>query len=259
MIGSTPTMRRLSPLTALLLVGTACGTVLDLSADDGPPAVIDAGNNGADGAGPSSEGGSPDARTGDAAVDASCGDTSSDPANCGACGRACNVSAACKSGACAGLVVFVTSATTTGAFNNGAGDKLCNDLAKAARLGGAFRAWMREPNKDRFSASVTRTPYYRTDGMMVAFQWPPGDDLMNPISLDEKRTEPFGALVWSDLGGDGVVAPVNNCQGWANPAFNQQGTFGTASATTALWTLSAASADVKACNDPQHLYCVEKP
>jgi len=250
------------PLCSLLVLGIAagCGTLLDV-ADDPPPATpLPNGDGGADAESSKDAAALPDGSPIDGAPEASCGDTSSDPANCGSCGRKCNVGGTCKAGKCDRFVVFVTSTAMNGAFTLVAADGECAARAQAGSLGGTFRAWMPSPGAtpNRFAPPVL-APYYRTNGDQVAPQWPPGSTLSLPISYDEKGVARPSALVWSELDGNGDVTGINDCLGWVNPAANQQGGYGRASATDGTWTQPVSASDVQSCDQSLAFYCVERP
>lgn len=245
---------------AVVVVTAGCGALLSVDGDDPLPAPV-GGDGGLDGGSASDaradNDGSPAEE--DAAIDASCGDTSSNPDHCGACGRTCNLDGGCASGRCERFVVFVTSTTTKGGFGGtAAGDKRCTDLARAAGLGGDFRVWIGADTIDRFAPQVTAA-YHLTSGVRIATKWPPAGDLEQAISFDETARQPGSPTeVWSDFYEDGGVAPmgtINNCQGWANGSNLQQGGYGS-SASASEW--SRAPGD-RPCGSDLRLYCVEKP
>ena len=251
-------------MLAVLGVAVGCGTLLGVEEE---PEQITRPDGGGDGdpegdARSDRDSGQADDAAFDSEIEASCVDAASDPDNCGACGRKCNLDAGCTSGRCERFVVFVTSTTQDGAFNGTNADKRCTDLAHDAGLGGDFRVWIGGPGTaNRFAPEVV-APYHRTNGERVSTKWPPGGALERPIRYDERGAQPTGtSQVWSDLYGDGSVAPsatVNNCLGWVTQAINQQGGYGESASSTAEWTRGTIPNDMP-CSTRLRLYCVETP
>jgi len=249
-------------VVALGLVA-GCGSLLGL--EDDPPAPPAPGVDAAVEAGPNRDGQTEGGDAGqdlDAASDAcASANTASDPSNCGACGRKCNLDGGCESGTCERLVAFVTSNTHSATFGGTAADKRCTDLAHDAGLGGDFRVWMGGPGTTNRFAPVA-APYHRTTGERISPKWPPGPDVLEEaIDRDERGVERANAAVWSDLANDGTVEPtgtVNNCQGWGTQAANQQGGYGRSSSKDGEWTRATTPPDM-ACSNQLRLYCIEKP
>jgi hypothetical protein len=83
-------------LWGMLLLATACGSD---NSDTSSGGTGGTGGTGADGSGGAGTGGSAGSASGGVAGGTSCGDTSSDPSNCGACGRSC-LGGTCSAGKC---------------------------------------------------------------------------------------------------------------------------------------------------------------
>ena len=122
-----------------------------------------------------------------------------------------------------GKLVFLSSATTNGAFGGtSGGDSFCQDLADAAFLPGTFKAWV---SGDSYGSSPASgfvhsysVPYVRLDGAVVADDW---NDLTDgsidvTITLDEWG-DPASWFAYSFTQTDGsnglFGSPSSDCYG----------------------------------------------
>jgi hypothetical protein len=196
-----------------------------------------ASGTGAGGAGASGTGGGGTGPGG--AGGSSCDDTSSDPDNCGECGRSCSafgvVDRLCTNGVCTstcvgdrvnilkpappgmddgcealGRRVFVTDGFVLADMGSAlSGDAECQSAANAANLGGTWMAWLSDSTTSpatRFAPS--NVPYLRLDGTAIATNWVDLTDgtLAAPISVDELGND-------LSLSGDGEVWTATSTNG----------------------------------------------
>ena len=256
---------KLLVVAALALAG--CGVLVGASDEDPTPTNVTTADASSDGAvdGSSSPTPSDAGAIPDAEGDAGCGDTKTDPNNCGACGRKCNAGGGCDAGVCDRHVVFATSQKFQGGSFAGTGaDATCTAIANTAGLSGTFRVWLTHPTQPNRFATTIALPYYTTRGSIVSNKWPPGPDLTSPIDADEKGGDASQSFAWSNLTGSGtLVGGTDNCLGWGSNAANQQGTFGQTSALGFGWTQGVDGnnndSTVVLCSQSLRLYCVEWP
>ncbi|MCA9489190.1 MAG: hypothetical protein KC621_04690, partial [Myxococcales bacterium] len=158
------------------------------------------------------------------------------------------------------LRTFVTSTVVAGDFgavgNASAADSICRQVAQAASLGGAWRAWVRDDidglPQDRFTSDG---PWVRIgDGATVARNL---DDLVNdtlqaPILNDESGTAVVGGRAWT---GFTTMAFGGTCSNWTSVGTGfLLGGYGLTDRADAAWDQS--NQDV--CTAQRHLLCFEE-
>lgn len=163
--------------------------------------------------------------------------------------------------------VFVTSTTHSGDFGpagvRGA-DAICQSRADAAGLTGNYVAWLSGGGSALQAQSRidnANMPYRLVDGTKIANNWTAltSGTLEAPINRDEN-----GALrsqannVWTGTSANGTGAGTiggTMCAGWQGTS-SDSGRVGSSSATNGDWTTTGTN---EACNNLNHLYCVESP
>lgn len=188
---------------------------------------------------------------------------------CRSTGCHCSASLPCPEGqccvgdgTCGPCLAFMTSATRTGNLGGLDGaDALCQGLAEAAGLPGAYLAWLSDSTGSpatRFTRATV--PYIRVDGEVIAQDWDDltdGSNLNRAINLTEEGTG--GAIapnqVWTSTGDDGEqqVNP-ENCDDWTNGTAASNGDFGLKSSIATSWTGSTS----QACDNASRLYCFQQ-
>jgi len=172
--------------------------------------------------------------------------------------------------------VFVSSALYTADLGGAAGaDKKCQALAKAAGLGGAFRAWIGDATgspSTRFERSPH--PYVLVDGSVIASDWAALTTdlpLHHAINLTETgHTPPSGPIAcagnpgraWSNANADGTPSnPSGPCADWSSSIDSiPQGLnhfMGTVGTTDGHWAASCTSWG-PACGWQFPIYCFEQ-
>jgi hypothetical protein len=195
-------------------------------------------------------GGSESGGSGGSGGQACSADLTTDPKNCGACGRACSpmgvVTPSCSGGRCnstcapdrvnlgqppapipddgcegLGRRVFITSTFVPANMGSvAAGDAICQQRATAAGLGGMWRAWLSDagasPNSRFQKAAV---PYVMLNGSIVAMSYADlvsGDALGARIVIDELGADisaTGSTEVWSGTDEFGAYS-LRDCTGW---------------------------------------------
>lgn len=150
------------------------------------------------------------------------------------------------------LLVFVTSTSTAGTFGSvTAGDNLCQLRANAAGHPGKFVAWLSRSGIDAYSRVTSPGPWYLVAGG-VAVSSPSELRSAAGIALAVDRDE-NGVLIagsaWT--GSTAGVYDNHSCAGWT--LADGGGTYGSVTATSALWQTKASSI----CTVPMHLYCFQ--
>lgn len=170
--------------------------------------------------------------------------------------------------------VFVTSTTHQGDLGGLTGaDTICNGLAQAAGLGGAFLAWLSDGTGSpatRFDK--TSGPYQLVNGITIASDWAAltAGTLANPIDVTETRGGVGAAnRVLSDTNPDGscrsCASSENNCDRWTEAGQAEtMGNYGIAGATNSDWTNRTNSVSCSGWldGDTTHqyrLYCFQQP
>jgi hypothetical protein len=194
---------------------------------------------------------------GQALCGVSCRDLASDPANCGACGKACD-SRICTGGLCA-KVVFVTTEAFSGDLGGVTGaNAKCQAAATNAGLSGTYFAWLSDSlgHSPAFTFSRSQAPYVLPNGAVVAANWSAllstsSTSLVNAIGLDARGgTPPAGP--WTGTNASGLPAG-NNCSNWTSTAGG--GATGYWPSTDAGWTYAVSGVS---CNGGGPLYCFEQ-
>lgn len=162
--------------------------------------------------------------------------------------------------------VFVSSDTYYGDLkNSGKGataregaNKLCNELATAASLGGTWKAWLSVEVADKAPAALTDVgPWYLTSpaspmvfANLAATSSPP----LTAIDYNEKGVAVgISYPVWTGTQSSGN-ASVDTCNGWSSVSPSYSGMRGAANSTT-YWTQNGAS---EKCNEKKAIYCFEQ-
>ena len=198
------------------------------------------------------------------------GDTN---ANCGTDGALC---AACPSddvctaeGVCGPpptcgtggpCLVFVTSVTPNGNLGGLDGaDALCQSLAAANNLPGAYRAWLSDETgspSTRFIQSPG--PYRLLDGTTIAANWADLTDgaLQAPIVITEQGDVVVGEEVWTNTRADGTGnSATRHCHDWTT-VDSGVGQIGWVWANNVEdWTDARTTS---ACSAGHHLYCFQQ-
>lgn len=163
---------------------------------------------------------------------------------------------------CGPCRVFLTSTTQDGNLGGLDGaDAICQNLALAASLPGAYRAWLSDDAQSpatRFSQS--NGPYHLLNGVAIASSWADLTDgtLAAPITLAENGAtfDDLGFRAWTNTRANGSGGGVQdeNCAGWTSSANGSDGDEGQVTATNENWTDFASGT----CNNLFHLYCFQQ-
>ena len=158
-------------------------------------------------------------------------------------------------------ILFVSSATFTGAIGGvSAADQACTDLAPAAGLVGAYRAWLSDDAGRSPAGTFTRgdAPFVMTSGVRVADHWADLTDgtINNPIVIDESGNQPdMVQMVWTGTDASGQRASSGaTCGGWTDGSSAVEGQAGVFDAIGNGWTASPSAA----CDQPGRIYCVQQ-
>ncbi len=158
--------------------------------------------------------------------------------------------------------VFVTSTIFDGNLGGIAGaDEKCANAAKAAMLGGVWKAWMSSSSVDAIDRISDVGPWYLVDGKTRVF-----NDKANlltaplaPISLDERGhawagTGYYG--VWSGSSEQGTRDTHSDfCADWTSDSGIDDATVGDPETTTQRWGGGGAPLD---CTSESSLICFEQ-
>lgn len=157
--------------------------------------------------------------------------------------------------------IFVSSTLFTGNLGGVAGaNAQCQQLAKAANLGGTFVAWLSvtvppDPVVDRLQDVG---PWYLVDRktLVLPSELALAAGALAPIDHDEKGIKLTGTqnLVWTGTQSNGQAA-AQNCGNFA--AAVGQGLAGNANKQGLEWTQSAVG-NPASCAVPLRLYCLEQ-
>ena len=142
-------------------------------------------------------------------------------------------------------------------------DQACNDMAQAAGLSGAFKAWLSSAAGSPASRmNKFPGPYRLTNGQRVAQSW---NDLVDgslsvPIDRDERGLAAAmsficeGGEVWSNTTAAGVAASPQDCGGWNSTSGTSNA--GNIGFSDQRWTNSGCTA--VGCFSQLSIYCVEQ-
>ncbi len=164
--------------------------------------------------------------------------------------------------------IFVTRDAYTGSFGRLTGaHALCTQLANAAGLTGAYKAWLSTAVAGPESFMTHNPgPYILPDGQMVARDW---DDLVDgsllrPIDRDQNgqfaQTPGVceGGEVWTNTTAAGTPIGPADCAGWTSQAIDiaLASAAGNLHEANARWTNSGCVSI--GCNSTLPIYCVEQ-
>jgi hypothetical protein len=193
--------------------------------------------------------------------------------NCAACAcnPACPAGDACVNDTCEPLAcgqggrcrVFTTSTTHTGKLGGLAGaDDICQGLAGAAGLPGAYRAWLSDSTGSPSTRFVRSTgPYQRVDGVTVAHDWAnlTSGTLLAPLIVTEQGNvvpDDVTRLIWTCTAPTGVEFSGSDCEDWTTERPIVLGGFvGSADEVTAAWS---GENSYHSCNGDLRLYCFQQ-
>lgn len=168
---------------------------------------------------------------------------------------------AVKCGAGVPCKVFVSSSVHTAALGGlGGADTICQNLAAAAGLSGAFKAWLSDDSSEVLTRFATSTgPYQLVNGTTIATSFADLTDgtLLAPIGMTEAGGAFGGSSdVWTGTLANGKHFGANftYCANW-NGSFFDTGPAGLATSMTSTWTQAAGPA----CDGSvAHLYCFQQ-
>jgi hypothetical protein len=156
--------------------------------------------------------------------------------------------------------VFVSSSAYNGNLKATAGtadgvtggDKLCQGLADAMMLGGAWMSLLASDGSDGADRFMAPGPWVLLNGTM-AF---PNKAALTSTSADvainiNEQGQMTNGPVWSGL--ENTPLLWGNCSDWSSASGSNTGVAGT-SALPNRWTLNG----MPACGSPAHLYCFEQ-
>lgn len=162
--------------------------------------------------------------------------------------------------------VFVTSTTYSGKLDGVVGaDQKCQVRADAAKLGGAWKAWISDDKTSPFSRFKRyTTPYKLLNGQVIANNW---DDLQDKtlqavINIDENgvsTTQGGGGggstwkEVWTGTYPDGQPTSIA-CTNWTSDNYPEVGTVGDTRYKDYMWTYYTKIL----CAQDAALYCFEE-
>jgi hypothetical protein len=164
--------------------------------------------------------------------------------------------------------VFVTKArfnadlkTLGGGFDGlDGGDRLCNDAANVAGLGGSWKAWLSATDVDAISRIADVAPWYDAKRQNVVFATKAqlATTPSRAISMNETGTVLTGGqeAVWTGTRSGGV-RDGTQCSDWTAAEATASATYGLYMSKDASWTRNVFDAkDV--CNVAHALYCFEQ-
>jgi hypothetical protein len=172
--------------------------------------------------------------------------------------------------------VFVTSARGTGNLGSwpeaggasglGAGDAICETVAHAAGLTGAFRPWLSDSTEAATARLVhSAEAYLRVDGVRVASSWSAmtnaacvagtGWCFEHPIEIDERGGPAGFVLVHTDTLENGAKGSgTNACANWTSASSSDTEYVGSAASPNWAWTANATAS----CAVSRPLYCFQQ-
>lgn len=186
---------------------------------------------------------------------------------CPACGCSprfpCPSGQCCRGdGTCGACMVFVSSATQTGALGGLAGaDATCQRLAESVRLAGTYKAWLADGSQSpgtRFTrASV---PYTLVNGRVVANNWADltSGTLRHAIDLMENSSAVTApTYAWTAALPSGAVdGSIFTCAKWtSSDSSSGAGTYGSTTTANANWSAQY----YEPCGNTRRLYCFQQP
>ncbi|MDB4944802.1 MAG: hypothetical protein JWP97_4336 [Labilithrix sp.] len=175
-------------------------------------------------------------------------------------------SGASSSGSSGGVKLFFTTrAVFTGALGGLSGaDAKCDEEARAAGLGGSFRAWLSTSTvaaKTRITGGPwvfrnAETAFHASSAGVSPDDFPRYDARGGDLLFDPQLE------VWTGTGDFGLLDAGNaTCLDWTSSAASQLGSFGTLGSIGVRWTHVAPFANDppgRACSQTLRLYCFEQ-
>jgi hypothetical protein len=149
---------------------------------------------------------------------------------------------------------FITSTATQGNMGGLAGaDARCQSLADAAKLPGAYKAWLSDAQASpltRFTHSAL--PYIRVDGTQIAADWASLiSGALTGIGMEENGVSLPTISIWTGTNDDGTGAA--NCNGWTSSDPSYTGVYG-GSNYSSEWS----NTGVFNCDFGTNMYCFEQ-
>jgi hypothetical protein len=138
-----------------------------------------------------------------------------------------------------------------------AGDLLCQSAADSVLAGGTWKVWLSTSTVNAIDRIVEHGPWYRMSGSAVLFNNKPNLRTLPDVPIEEN--EHGHTVLWGDddawtgTSTGGGAGPAR-CGDWTSVSASVQGTYGSARASSAVWT----SWSTMPCNDHLHLYCIEQ-
>lgn len=172
----------------------------------------------------------------------------------------CLVDLRCVNGRCFNVPevkrVFVTSLVFPGAFGGAeAADGECDYLARTAKVGGTWTAWLSTPDQSAADRITGAGPWYLMDHRTLAFETRAQlrEGPLGVLSKDEYDANvPIdGAMVWTGTTSTGDSSGAS-CEGWTST--EGAGTAGSLEGPDA-WTDSRVTSP---CSDGNRFYCFER-
>lgn len=169
-----------------------------------------------------------------------------------------------REGHCGACLAFMSSEAVYGNVGGLAGaDAVCQRLAVAADLPGAYMAWISDPTGSPLSRFTKATvPYIRVDGTTIAQDWNDltSGSLDHTLNMFEYGVTMLGNHPWTCTDSSGAMKTDGtpaHCQQWSVKSSLVQGSVGDATATDSAWT-NDTSVSGGPCNGGQRLYCFQQ-
>lgn len=148
------------------------------------------------------------------------------------------------------------------------GDKICQNRANAASLGGTWEAWLSDSSASANSRlNHSSVPYKLLNNVIVADNW---DDLVssNPTYLqnsidryenNHEIIKPPSTIVWTGTHEDGASSS-ESCSNWTTNSSIINGAIGIANAIDFVWTnwINEDSDSDRHCDRQRKIYCFEQ-
>lgn len=153
--------------------------------------------------------------------------------------------------------VFLSSTAHAGTMGGASGaDTICNNLAKAAKLTGTFKAWISTATSDPNTTFNKMTGWCLVDGTLIATSW---TDLRDgkiglPINLTEKGKKVSSGYVWTGTLTSGYKDPIRHCDSFTDGTSNKTGMVGKLDRNDLHWT----SSRFETCDRAYPIYCFEQ-
>ncbi|MEZ4384945.1 MAG: hypothetical protein R3A79_26685 [Nannocystaceae bacterium] len=157
-----------------------------------------------------------------------------------------------------GVIVFVTSTTTTGELGGLAGaDAICQGLADDAGLQvpEKYRAWLSVGKMNAADrVPLVEDAYYRLDGEIIAANSVEllGGKLQSALMITETQEEVGSSRVWTNSSPAGKTAVGGDCQSFSSANYDDKAPVGLSNKTDGQWTDIGSTL---LCNQQARLYC----